>query len=396
MKKRRVLIIADTWEYIKYYLKDKLNLEVILFQDPNRKHLVKEGIADEVHLFSLENTNYAISLAKQINLSSPIEAVWSFTDEGVELATIIAEKLSLPSNTLISSRYVNDKSKLRNLLNQNNISKVEFIETNSKKEVERFFLNLNKPIIMKPKNGSGSQNIFKISKREDIDAAFSKIIDKHKVVLVEEYLDGREISVESMTYNGNHFPIQITDKEISSTHIEIGHVMPASVSVGEENEIRQLVKNVLTLINHQFGPTHIEIKLTSSGPKIVEAHTRPGGDFIVMMLADVFGLDLITLTIEYLLDNKMQQITLNTGKAAAVRYFESEKLGVIRNISGMEELMSHPNVLIVDLNYSEGDNLVQPINSFTRPGCLVVFGSTNDEVKKLSMELAGDLVFITE
>ena len=93
-------------------------------------------------------------------------------------------------------------------------------------------------------------------------------------ILIEEFLDGSEFSIESVTINRQTTIIGITRKIVSPLpqSIEIGHDFPASLSAQDETEIRRLVEKSLDILGVDYAVTHTEVKFTKNGPKIVEAN----------------------------------------------------------------------------------------------------------------------------
>ena len=90
------------------------------------------------------------------------------------------------------------------------------------------------PLIVKPVDRSGSLGVAKVNSRSELDDAVVNALECSfcKQAIVEEYVEGREISVEFISYNGKHYPLQITDKVTTgSPHfVELEHHQPADLS----------------------------------------------------------------------------------------------------------------------------------------------------------------------
>ncbi len=169
--------------------------------------------------------------------------------------------------------------------------------------------------------------------------------------------------------------------------------MPSRLPKLIQEEIFSLVNNLLNIIDHQIGPSHVEVKYTSKGPRIIEAHTRPGGDFIAYMLEKAFKIDILSLTAKYLLgEDVIMPPIIPTG--AAVRYFQINP-GEIISIEGINEIRKHPNVVWVDCSLEVGNHIPEMVNSYTRSGCVVVTASSPDEAAKIADSLVKNLTVIT-
>ena len=116
---------------------------------------------------------------------------------------------------------------------------------------------------------------------------------KHEAI-VEEYVEGREISVEFISYQGKHFPLQITDKVTTGAphFVELEHHQPSDLSEEQYAQIYDLTKKALDALGVTNGASHSEYKITTDGRiYVMEIGARMGGDFI--------GSDLVQLSTGY-------------------------------------------------------------------------------------------------
>ncbi len=140
------------------------------------------------------------------------------------------------------------------------------------------------PCVVKPLSGSGKLGVsFAHSESEFIEAI--NLIKRNcpSEILIEEYIEGVEISVESISFNGNHYVLQITDKENSGPphFVELSHHQPSSLPVSTTQKIRQIIPNILDATDFTNGASHIEMKIDSSGRVyLIEINPRGGGDEI--------------------------------------------------------------------------------------------------------------------
>lgn len=395
MKQKHVLMVADHVPYVKYVT--SLGMKVTLFQSPNRSHLINTSISPDVHIFPLDDTDKALKLSRVLHEIDRFDGVFSFSEEGVELASMIANSLELLNNPVSAVQTLINKASLRALLNNNHISKVQFLETKDLQEAKSFIKKYEFPFILKPSNGSGSKGIYIANTEKEFEAAFNAVrnIDSRNLVLIEEYLDGLEFSVESLTIDGIHHLLCITDKlTLYPSFVEVGHTLPSRLDKQKQQEIFLLVNEVLDLIGHVIGPSHIEVKYTSKGPKIIEAHSRPGGDFIAYMVENALGIDMLTLSIKKFLGESVSVPDLSTD-AAAVRYFQINP-GKVVEIEGIDVIRAHPNVIWVDCSLQLGDDVPVITHSHSRVGCVVVKANSADKAAAIADELVNKLHVITE
>ena len=116
---------------------------------------------------------------------------------------------------------------------------------------------------------------------------------EHKAI-IEEFVTGREVSVESISYEGKHYILQITDKVTTGApfFVELEHHQPSSLPEDIKSQIRNIVLHALNALHIKYGASHSELKITEDGDiRVIEIGARMGGDFI--------GSDLVKLSTGY-------------------------------------------------------------------------------------------------
>jgi biotin carboxylase len=129
---------------------------------------------------------------------------------------------------------------------------------------------------------------------------------KHEAI-VEEFIEGREISVEFISYHGVHYPLMITDKVTTGAphFVELEHHQPAELSEDQFEKIYSITQRALDALEITEGASHTEYKITESGEVyIVELGARMGGDFIGSNLVRLStGYDFVKGVIDVALDS---------------------------------------------------------------------------------------------
>ena len=109
-------------------------------------------------------------------------------------------------------------------------------------------------------------------------------------------MEGPEVSVESITVEGESHIITVTDKMVTEIpfFVETGHTEPSRLPADVQEDIRNVALKAIAALGVKNGPTHTEIKVTKSGAKLVEIAARLGGDFITSRLVPLStGVDMI-------------------------------------------------------------------------------------------------------
>ena len=213
-----------------------------------------------------------------------IAGITSFSlESALPTVVYVARKLGLVSNTEESLALTQSKYAQRQALERAGIIVPRYYRIGDECGLAR--VDCAFPVIVKPVDSGGSQGICKVERPEDLAGAFRSavVFSRSRQVIVEEYIDGREFSVEYISHNGRHYFLQLTDKVTSGAprFVEMQHHQPADVPAELHLEIREMVEKALTALKIENSPSHTEIKLNSRGELyIIETGARMGGDYI--------------------------------------------------------------------------------------------------------------------
>jgi biotin carboxylase len=191
-------------------------------------------------------------------------------------------------------------------------------------------------------------------------------------VLAEKFMSGPQYSVECFSEQGEHQVVTITRKYSDPVSlVELGHVMPAPLEPADQEAVGAYVVRVLDALGVEFGPTHTEIVLTESGPRIIETHLRFGGDHIWDLVTDATGVDLVKNQWRQMIGEKVLpgiRATLQdpdrTPSCQAIWFASTSSTGVLVEITGIEG--PHPDGVTVKYPLPPGTELNGLQSSFSR------------------------------
>lgn len=190
------------------------------------------------------------------------------------------------------------------------------------------------PVIVKPVDGSCSNGVTKVSKKEDFAEALSRAsqASSNNCILIEEYIEGKEVSVESISFHGKHYVLTITDKETTGApyFVETAHHQPSILPLYIQEKLKCAVTSILDAIGISNGASHAEFKIDQNGNIFfIEVGARGGGDFISYDLVELStGYDYVKGMIEVAL-NEFNVPEHSFQKYSGV-YFLSKEVSYIR------------------------------------------------------------------
>ncbi|WP_217213320.1 ATP-grasp domain-containing protein [Streptomyces sp. AC550_RSS872] len=171
-------------------------------------------------------------------------------------------------------------------------------------------------------------------------------------VLLEELLDGPEVSVETVSHAGAVHMVGVTDKSIGGApaFIETGHMFPAELPLADLDAAEQTALGALKALGLTDGVVaHTEIKLTSAGPRVVEVNPRPAGNRITELVRHVTGIDLAAAFVDVALGRRPDLRRTDTGlRSAAIGFLVPDREGTLEALDA-GRLADEPGVLEVQL-----------------------------------------------
>ncbi len=375
-----------------------LGLEVLYIQ---KKELFSDEpdltYADQAFFIDYENIDILLPLVRGIYDAIPFGYVISMTEPGLIPAAQVNDALGLPGNSLNTVKLLKNKWAMRQHLKAFGISPVAALIGQTEDDLIAFAQDHGLPIIVKPVDSFGSFGILHVKKSEDLISTWLQIKNLGLTsFLMEEYLEGPEISVEAFSFNGQHVVLSITDKLTLPNFVEIGHSTPSQLDSDLKAKVIDTVTTFLDVISIKEGPSHTELKLTPKGVRIIESHNRIGGDRVYELARIVYGVDLASLAFAWPfgLAEVLNKPLPGMG-GAAIRFFTPSP-GIVREISGLDELQSREEVVELELNIKVG-SIVPPVcKSQDRSGYLIAKGETVEEAISICEQLMQKVHIRTE
>lgn len=308
-----------------------------------------------------------MSAAKKHN----IDAIMTLaSDMPIMTVAKVSKKLGLVGVDLDTAIKATNKSKMRESLKSFGVPVPLFYKVDS---LDKCIKAVNKikdkgyKCILKPADNSGSRGIVLLpdfnEKTINIAYNYSKNNSRNKIVMVEEFMEGPEVSVETISVDGKCNIIQITDKITTGApyFVEMGHSQPSQLPDSIKDKIKEITIAANKAIGIISGPSHTEIKITKNGPKIVEIGARLGGDNITTHLTPLStGVDMVESCIKIALGEK-PDIRIKYDKASVIRYFDQSH-GRIKSIRGVEEASKLPGIIQISIIHGK-DHIINGIKS---------------------------------
>lgn len=284
MKKKKLAIIGSgrmAWIFGKNAKEMGVETHCFSFDE----HAIARDTVDYFHDISIKEKEHVLGVCRDLE----IDGVVATTELTIPVAAYVAEEMHLNGIDYEISKQITDKVRNRKLCSGiSDLHQPWFQEVKSIIELQDVLF----PVIVKPTSLGGKRGISVAHNQEELKQSFEYAQEADTIVniLVEQFLEGgKEYSVESLSYKGQHYIIQVTEKISSGPPhcVELGHQQPADISVEMRDTICKVLTEGLTAIGVTNGPCHTEIKIIDGKVYLIEFNARPGGDHIAYPLTEL-------------------------------------------------------------------------------------------------------------
>ncbi len=229
----------------------------------------------------------------------PIAGVVTWDEYALVPAAELAARLGVAGNSAEAMTACRDKASSRRRFAEHGVPSAISTRVHTLAEATLMARFTGFPVVLKPSSHAASIGVVRVDTVEELPDAWEFAVagageqgPEGSGVLVEEYLDGPEVSVECVTRGGVTTALAVTQKEVAFAPYfeEVGHTVDAGDPLLAE--VAPVAAQAVRALGVSDGVQHVEMRLTASGPRIIEVNARIGGDLIGKLVRLATGLDL--------------------------------------------------------------------------------------------------------
>ena len=274
--------------------------------------------------------------------------------------------------------------------------------TDNVEEGYKLFLSIGGKSILKPSRNSGSRGVAEINHGLSFDE-FSPLFERSKgesrdaSVMIEQFVEGPEFSVEIIVWKGEVHVLQVTDKKTTEApyFVELGHSQPSLFDDKIVKDVKDAAVQGVKALRLNDCAAHAEVKYQDGKPYIMEIGARLGGDFISTELTHLStGIVMVAAAIDVAMGNAPCLDPKTNPQGVAIRYFTPNP-GVVKYIEGAE-LLSRSDVYDAEIYVKPGDIVREVKSSLDRSGHVIVIASNVSNAIKIAEELVTSVDIVTE
>jgi len=366
----RVLVIAPHGSYrTASFIKaaNKLNVDVLIASQG--EHSIVSDYVQGLHI-DFKNEEQAIETILTEAKKQAFSGIIGTDDTTTELAAYVAEKLSLPHNDLQAVKIAHRKDLARLSLKKSNVKIPDFDLLTTTKLLSEQDIQVTFPAVIKPVALSASRGVIRVNNELELQQAVDRIknmlleerqIDKaiREILLLEEFIPGKEVAIEAMLHNGKLDVLAIFDKPDpldGPFFEETYYLTPTSFSEDIQQEIKQTVLASCQAYGLKEGPIHAECRINKKGVWILEVAARTIGGLCGRLLSLGTGHSLEELVLLHAMGQRVEIKTIES--AAGVLMIPIPGAGILKRVEGLLEAQRIPYISELSIEVRDGYELV--------------------------------------
>lgn len=307
--------------------------------------------ADVFYQGSIVDKDRVLEIANEFG---PDGVISGACDTSVNTVAWLCHELGLPGTSIEAARNATDKVEMLKAFERAGVAHPVY-QVVSRSDIKAFQLKVDYPFIVKPTDSAGGRGVNLVCSPDQVEKALQLSSEAGVTgdVLIEEFMEGAEVSVEVIVANGIPHVLQVTDKLTSGApnFYEVGHSQPSMLAGDVRRAVADLASEAVLAVGLENSAAHVEIMVTPDGPKMIELGARMGGDCISTYLVDnsVVGIDMAEAMIRLSFGEHLEVWDYeDSGSYCAVRFLPS-RAGRLLEIRGAEAAREIPGVVCLEV-----------------------------------------------
>ncbi len=339
--------------------------------------------ADKRAIVSTEDEPGIDRLARAENVDGIISPG---ADWPVGVAARVAERLALPHPIdAATAALATTKSRQRERFAEAGVPQPRWQLVRAAEE------GLPVPAVVKAPDRQGQKGLTLVRSGEELPGAIAAAIEESRsgVALVEEVVDGPEVTVNAFSLRGEYHALTVTDRltaEPPAFGVALAHVWPSEAG-GKAAEVAESAVKALGI---EDGPTYTQLRVGPDGPQVIEVAARLGGGHDAELASLALGVDLNGLALQAALGESIWSAALHPSPqvgGAIVRFLVPPE-GVLQEVAGADQAREVEGVQDVRIYRGPGHVFGPFRRGADRAGAVLAVGDSREEALERAEEAA--------
>lgn len=352
--------------------------------------------ADEFYPIDLADANATLELCRKLK----VEAVMNLNEFGARTASYVSAKLGLNGHSKTTVDATCDKGLMRDIWKRADLSMPEYYVFTEAGQALEFAKSLGFPCILKPADSGGSgRGISVIRSETDVEWAyqFASGYARNGRFILERFVDGIEMTIESFSVNGMVYMLAMSDKIKPDLRTRVATSLNYPAHFDDEiiQRVAELVREAVLALGINNGIAHTEVIVDNGIPYLVETAARGGGGHIFHTIIEVVsGYAAPVLQANWLLGRPVE-ISKIEKNGCCYRFFNPPH-GILKAVRNVDQAMKLDGVVDLGIVKQIGDEVGNLENSLHRAGFVVTKGRDRAAAIKIADDVEALIEFEVE
>jgi hypothetical protein len=412
----RLLVLATTTGYQTRAFGDaaaRLGVDLVFATD--RCHMLDDPWRDGAIPIRFYDEQASVDAIVESARARPIDGVLVVGDRPTVIAARASEALGLPGHPPAAAAIARNKRLFRERLRGSGLPTPSFVVASIDADPRALTRSVSFPAVIKPAALSGSRGVMRVDDPAALRDAFARLRTMlasaeilaerdpaHQVILVEDFIPGREFAIEGILDHGHLHLLALFDKPDpldGPFFEETIYITPSSEPAAVQDAVAEAVRQAAATIGLRHGPIHAECRVNEDGVFVLEVAARPIGGLCARALrfnpqspnqSAICNLQSAISQSAISLEELLVRHALGESPAACCRESEASgvmmipipRRGIFRGVSGTEAAAKVGGVERVEITAKIDQRLVPLPEGASYFGFIFARGSTSRDVER--------------
>ena len=376
---------------------------IVLDQNP---HCPGSELADYFEPISTRNVGAICEFVDSYQEENEkIDGVSTMGSDIPHIVAQVAKHMNVPSIPLKSALLATNKYEMKRRFKEFGVKTPSFSLVRNPSDAKKIMHKFGPPIVIKPLSEAGSRGVFLLTSEKCIDLNFYESLrySNNGALLVEKFVDGPQISTESIIIDGEIYTPGYADRNYENLEEFLPQIMEnggwvPSIYENIKDLVEEEILKASISIGLKTGVVKGDVVLGENGPVVIEIAARlSGGDFSESLVPISSGINYVKNVLELSLGKKPDPFRFRpeVKKVVANRYF-FVKGGVLKKIEGLEKLSGKTWLEKFEIWRGIGSKLPKLSSHGNRTGVFVISGDSREIVQSRIDWVYDNVKFMTE
>jgi len=325
------------------------------------------ALADLPVVMSTKDIEGSVRIARQY--AHTLKGVITVGTDASLTVAAVAGAIGLPGIHYEAAENSTHKLKMRTVLRAAGVAVPDFGGVWTIDEARACATRIGYPVVVKPVDNMGARGVLRVDNPTALEPAFrhAKSCSTSGEVIVENFMDGPELSIDALVWESEIITAGIADRIIALPphFIELGHTMPSRLPAETQSAALELLRRAVRALGITSGAAKGDVKVTPAGPMIGECAARLSGGWMSSHTYPLStGYSMIRGAIEIALGRRPEIPSL-AARVAMERAVIAQP-GRITRIEGIHKARRVPGVAEVILKCKIGDEVQKPASNMDK------------------------------